>query len=120
MAKRKFSFEPEITFSLLEGRPWYQIYWLLHKLVDSQKFNLRTGAHLGLNFVNIIDADLEESIMTERYLTGEVAPSYQLAENIEVGVYYLLARGFDIDNNDLLHFLTINASFSNLKISKTL
>lgn len=118
--KGRFSFEPEVAFSLEEGRPWYQLYWLRYKVLDGKKFKLRTGAHLGLNFVKILDADSNDALQTERYLVGELAPSYDLSKNISLGVYYLVARGFDINNTTPLHFLTLNANFNNIKVSKSL
>ena len=118
--KGKFSFEPELTFTLQEGRPWYQIYWLRYKILDKERFNLRAGAHPGFNFIKVMDITGDESIQVERYLTGELDSSYKLTNNISLGIYYLFARGFDIDTSDPLHFLTLNTTFSNLKISKTL
>lgn len=118
--KGRFSFEPELTFSLQEGRPWYQIYWLRYKILDKGKFKLRAGAHPGFNFIKVEDSAGDESIQVERYLTGELVPSYQLTRNLSLGIYYIIARGYDIDTKDLLHFLTLNMSFKNLKLSKTL
>ena len=118
--KGRFSFEPELTFSLQELRPWYQIYWLRYRIYDKGKFRLRIGAHPGFNFIKVADLDGDESIQVERYLTGELVPSYQLTNSISVGLYYLVSRGFDIDTSSLLHFLTFNLSINNLKLSKTL
>ena len=117
LEKGRFSFEPEVSFSLEEGRPWYQIYWLRYKIIDGAGFKLRTGTHLGLNFVRDPTTD---TIETERYWVGEVAPSYELSENVNVGVYYMLARGFDIGTSDPLHFFTLNANIDNIRISKKL
>ena len=118
--KGKFSFEPELTFSLQELRPWYQIYWLRYRVIDKGRFRLRAGAHPGFNFINVMDMAGDESIQVERYLTGELVPSYQLTNKIRLGLYYLVARGFDIGTSEPLHFLTLNAYFNNLRISKTL
>ena len=119
--KGNFSFEPEFTFSLQEGRPWYQLYWLRYRIIDEGRFKLRTGTHLGLNFIKVTDITGNESIQTERYLVGELAPCYQLADKYQCGYFITYwARGFDIDTSDPLHFLTLNATFNNLSISKTL
>ena len=118
--KGRFSFEPELTFSLQELRPWYQIYWLRYRIIDKGRFRLRIGAHPGFNFINEADLEGNESIQVERYLTGELVPSYQLTNNISLGIYYLVAQGYDINTNELLHFITLNASFKKLRISKTL
>ena len=116
--KGRFSFEPELTFSLQEGRPWYQIYWLRYKILNKGRFKLRAGAHPGFNFIKVQDSAGDESIQVERYITGELVPSYQLTKNLSLGIYYIVARGYDIDTRDLLHFLTFNMSFKRLKLSK--
>ena len=116
--KGKFSFESELTFSLQELRPWYQIYWLRYRIIDKGRFKLRIGAHPGFNFIKVQDLAGDESIQVDRYLTGELVPSYQLTKKLSLGFYYIVARGYDIDTKDLLHFLTLNVSFKSLKISK--
>ena len=118
--KGRFSFEPELTFSLQELRPWYQIYWLRYRIIDKGRFRLRIGAHPGFNFVKEANLEGNESIKVERYLTGELVPSYQLTNNISFGIYYLVAQGYDINTNKLLHFITLNASFKKLRVSKKL
>ncbi len=120
LQKGNFSFEPELAFSLEEGRPWYQIYWLRYRILNEGKFKLRSGAHLGLNFARIQDDQGEDAIEAERYLTAELAPSYEFSEKLSLGIYYLTSRGFDIDNNTPLHFLTLNAEFTGLRVSPTL
>ena len=116
----RFSFEPEFTFSLEEVRAWYQVYWLRFKILDESRFKLRTGGHLGLNFAKILDEGNDEVIKAERYLVGELAPSYKLTINSTVGLQYMIARGYDIQTRDIQHFLMLNANFSNIKISESL
>ena len=118
LEKGRFSFEPELTFSLEEARAWYQVYWLRYKIIQEGNFKLRTGGHVGLNFINILDSGNNEVIKAERYLVGELAPTYQISDHIMVGMQYMIAKGYDIDTNELQHFLTLNANFSNIKISK--
>lgn len=120
LEKGRFSFEPELTFSLEEGRAWYQVYWLRYKIIQEGKFKLRTGGHVGFNFLKILDSGNNEVIKAERYLVGELAPTYQISDHIMVGMQYMIAKGYDIDTNELQHFLTLNANFSNIKISKAM
>ena len=120
LERGRFSFEPEFTFSLEEVRAWYQVYWLRFKILDESRFKLRTGGHLGLNFARILDADSVKVTKTERYLVGELAPSYKLTINSTVGLQYMIARGYDIQTRDIQHFLMLNANFSNIKISESL
>lgn len=120
LEKGRFSFEPEFTFSLEEGRAWYQVYWLRYKILNEGKLRLRAGGHLGLNFAKILDASDNEVIKTERYLVAELAPSYEYSESSSVGLQYMIARGYDIVNEDIQHFLSLNAHFSNIKISESM
>ncbi len=123
LEKGRFSFDPEFTFSLEEGRPWYQLFWLRYKLVNKGKFRLGAGTHLGLNFVRKDQppgSDPERLIVTERYLVGELVSTYTISKNVSVGLYYIVSRGYDIGKTKPTHFLTLNASFTNLKLSKRL
>lgn len=123
LEKGRFSFDPEFSFSLKEGRPWYQLFWLRYKLVNKGKFRLSTGTHLGLNFVRQdqpAGSQPQRLIVAERYLVGELVPTYSISKKLSVGIYYLLSRGFDIGSTNPTHFLTLNASFTDLKLSKKL
>lgn len=120
LERGRFSFEPGFTFSLEEGRDWYQVYWLRYKVLQEGKFKLRTGGHLGLNFARILDAGAQEVIKAERYLVAELAPTYELSEKSKVGMQYMIAQGYDIGTSQLQYFLPLNAGFSNIKLSKTL
>lgn len=120
LEKGRFSFDPEFSFSLEEGRPWYQLFWLRYKLVNSGRFRITTGTHLGLNYRGTIQppgSDPQRVITMERYLVGELVPTYAISKKVHLGVYYLFARGFDIGTRKPTHFVTLNASFANLKLS---
>jgi hypothetical protein len=115
----KFSFEPEFAFSL-EGKPWYALFWFRYQLANINKFKMTAGAHLGLNFKNAIlpvNMDSSEVKVVERYLVGELAPSFSITKNISVRMYYLHSRGLDPGANQMLSFITFNTNFSNIKLS---
>ncbi|GAB3220009.1 hypothetical protein J0A67_05315 [Algoriphagus aestuariicola] len=114
----RFSFEPELTFSLEEGRAWYQVYWFRYKIIQEGKFNLRAGGHLGLNFAKTLDSRNNEVIQTERYLIGEVVPTYQISDNVMVGMNYMIGRGYDINTNELQHFISFFGNFRNIELHK--
>lgn len=116
----RFSFEPELTFSLEEGRPWYQVYWLRYQIIKEDKFKLRASGHLGLNFAKMLDSGNNEVIKTERYLVGELAPTYEISDKIMVGMQYMIAKGYDIGTKELQHFLALTANFSHIKLSKSM
>jgi hypothetical protein len=118
IGKSKFSFDPEFTFSL-KGKPWYFLFWFRYKLVNTAKFRMTAGTHLGLNFKNIvlpINNDSSEVIFTERYVVGELVPTYSISKNISVGIYYLYSHGIDPTSVNNTHFMTVNANFSNIKL----
>lgn len=120
--KGRFSFEPEANFSL-QGKPWYQLYWLRYKAIKGERFLLNVGTHLGLNFRDqLLQAtpDSGSVIATERYLVGELFPRFVINDYMTVGVYYLHARAFDIGTSEGMHFVTLNTNFSNIPLGKRL
>jgi len=116
--KKRFSFEPQMAFSVKDATPWYLVFWLRYKAIETSKFNMRVGFHPGFLFdagnqlVNGVD---EEHITTSRFFVGELAPNYVISKDVSVGVYYQHSRGF----TSLLrksHFLGINAGFSDIRL----
>lgn len=115
----RLSFAPEFAFSL-EGKPWYALFWFRYKLVNTGKFKMTAGTHLGLNFKDAIlpvNMDSNEVKIVDRYVVAELVPSYSLTKNISIGIYYLHARGLDPDANRMTNFVTLNASFLNIRLS---
>jgi len=115
----KLSFEPQFRFSL-EGKPWTFFFWWRYKLVNTSKFFVRVGVHESLSYSTLsvlINGETKESIITQRYLAGELAPNYFLTKNISIGVYYLYSYGIDNANVRNTHFAMLNMNFSNIKLS---
>src|SRR5262245_13872079 len=50
VSKSRFSFDPEFTFSLHDGKPWYFLFWFRYKIANTGRFRFTAGTHLGLNF----------------------------------------------------------------------
>jgi hypothetical protein len=112
----RFSFDPEFTFSL-KGKPWYFLFWFRYKL-NAEKFQMNIGTHLGLNFKNAVaDDDSTKVTIAERYWASEISPNYFLTKNISLGIYYLYSHGLDPTTVKNSHFITVNASFSNIKLT---
>jgi hypothetical protein len=117
---KRFSFDPDIRFGT-DGKPWTMLFWARYKLVTQTKFRLHTGVHLGMNFRNTpitINNIPSENSIARRYLAAELAPNYHFTKNISAGVYYLYSRGLDDGTTKNNHFLTLNANFSHLALSK--
>lgn len=120
MGKKKFSFDPEFRFSL-EGKPWSVLFWFRYQAVKTGKFSLRIGAHPALNFVTrpaTINGVLQDAIVTRRFLAAELSPNYSITKHISIGTYYLYGRGFDKGTPVNNHFITLNANFSNIKLTE--
>jgi hypothetical protein len=118
----KFSFEPELRFDL-EGHPWSFLFWARYKMKPNKKWRINLGMHPALNFRTEIDSSngvIKENVVTRRYLASEFAPNYFFTKNISVGLYYLYSRGLDAGTIKYTHFLTINSTFSNVKLSQKL
>jgi hypothetical protein len=118
MGKRRFSFEPDLRFSL-SAKPWSMLFWFRYKLVDEKKFRFIVGAHPALNFRTlpaVVNGDTIERIVTRRYVAGELSPNYLVRKNISIGIYYLYGRGIDKEAVRNTHFLTLNANISDIKL----
>ena len=116
--KNRFSFEPQLAFGFKEAKPWYFIFWLRYKLIESSKFNMGVGFHPGFVFstTNLLTNGVnKEYLTTSRFFVGELTPSYALSKNISLGVYYLHSRGYNSDLRQL-NFLGLNCNFSNINL----
>jgi hypothetical protein len=58
----------------------------------------------------------KDMIVANRYLAAEFVPTYALSRNITVGMYYLYSHGIDEESVQNTDFITLNASFSNIKL----
>ncbi|NJB84265.1 hypothetical protein GGR26_000010 [Lewinella marina] len=119
LTRGRFSLEPEFTFSW-EGKPWYALFWLRYRLPEAGRFRMGLGTHLGLNYISARwpgNRNPRDVILTERYLVGELSPSYALTNRISVGSYMLFARGFDVGNNQLTRFVTLNTVVSDIPLA---
>jgi len=117
--KGRLSFEPYLGFSL-EGKPWSFLFWWRYKLKQEGKFKINTGAYYGLAFssVPVLNNGIStKTITAQRYLAGEFVPNYFLSKNIRVGVYYLYSHGLESYAIQNTHFLTLNSSFTNIKLT---
>ncbi len=119
---KKLSFEPQFRFSL-EGQPWVFLFWWRYKLLKADRFFINTGIHPAFAFKTIpvvTNGASSETLITHRYLAGELSPNYLVKENISVGLYFLYSHGFDKGAIGNTYFVTINSNFSKIKISDRL
>jgi len=119
MGAGRFRFEPQFRFAL-NGKPWGFIFWFREKLVTHEHFQLSVGAHLGMPYHTITytkNGETHEANEVNRYLAAEFAPTYKISRMVSVGVYYLYSHGLEYDATNHTHFLTLNASISNIGIT---
>ncbi|THH36329.1 hypothetical protein [Neolewinella litorea] len=119
LTRGRFSFEPEFTFSW-EGKPWYALFWFRYRLPQAGRFRMGVGTHLGLNHISATwpgNRNPSDVILTERYLVGELSPSYALSERVSLGAYMLFARGFNVGTDQLTQFITLNSVISDIPLS---
>lgn len=120
ISRGRLSFVNDFSFSL-EAKPWYALYWIKYQVVEKEKFTMTAGTHLGLNFfTSEVEANsiVTEKLQYERYWVADLFPRYLINENVSLGVYYLHSRGLDEGTIDASHFITLNANFSRINISK--
>lgn len=119
IGKNRFSFEPDIRFSLA-GKPWSFLFWGRYRLVEKERFQMNAGSHLGLNFktsVIPINGDSSETTVARRYVAADLFPRYLITKNIAVGIYYLYSHGLDAGTIKNTNFITVNANFANIRLS---
>ena len=118
LAGKRFSFEPQFRFAL-EGKPWSMIFWWRYKLVQSPKFNVKIGAHPAIAFKKtnvLLNNRPRQVLLPQRYLAGEIAPSYAISKGTTIGVYALYSKGLEPESIKNTSFITLNAGFSNIRL----
>lgn len=120
---KRFSFEPEFRFSLLDAKPWSFIFIWRYKLINKPRLQLTVGGHLpAIPFRTIEyvrDGLTYKTLATYRFLPFEVSPNFLIHKNLTIGVFYLYSYGFgDAIRNT--HFLSLRGSWSNIRVFNTL
>jgi hypothetical protein len=117
---KKFSFEPELRFSL-EGKPWSFIFIWRYKFIATNKFQFTVGAHVpALAYRTVLvekNGATQDLIQTQRFLAYELIPNYNFTKNISIGLFYLYAHGIEEDAAKNTHFISLRSNFSNIKLS---
>lgn len=115
----RWSFDPQLRFSL-EAQPWSFIFWGRYKIVTHSRFKLSLGAHPAIAFKEetVLDQHgvVKNSLITNRYTATEIVPTLTLTKNASIGLYYLYSHGWDFGTTNNTHFITLNSTFSNIKV----
>lgn len=117
---KKFSIEPQFQYSL-KGKPWSFIFFYRYKAITRNNYQLTVGSHLpALAFVTADALSGEGSpdrILVDRIVAGELINTLVVNPNFIVGMYYIYSRGVKTESLRNGHYLSLNASFPNIRIS---
>lgn len=116
---KKLTFEPFLRFGM-DGKPWSFIFWWRYKLATGDKFKMSIGAHPSFVFRSISNPQVPDALQVSRFAAFDLTPSYKVAKNTTLGVYYLFSKGLDASSVRYTHFVTLNANFSHIGLGKTL
>jgi hypothetical protein len=120
IGKKGVYFEPELRWGL-NGKPWSYIYWLRYKYQKSDKFGFRTGVHPSYVFKEtsvVINGKEVKRYVSQRYVAGEIAPTFTLSPKFSLGLHYLYSKGLDnyaIQNG---HFISVQPHFPQINAGK--
>jgi len=117
--KKKLSFEPQFRFAL-EGKPWTFIFWWRYKVLEGEKFTLGTGIHPAFAFKTITfssDTVPKEIIRVQRYIAGEIVPTFILTKNISIGMYYLPSVALQDDGVKYTNYIALRGYFTNIRLT---
>ena len=118
--REKFSIDPDIRITP-DGRRGGILLWFRYHAVETKRFRLRTGFHPAMNLQTrklTEEGFTREITQMRRFLAWELAPSYSINDKWKVGLYYLQGNGLQKDGPRTTHFINLNATVANLKISK--
>lgn len=120
--KGRFSFDPDIRLTL-DARKGSMLFWFRYKAIQKQKFSLTTGIHPAYNLqTRSITENGKTTNITQarRFIAFEAAPYYQVTPHFGFGPYILRGIGLQKDGPMSSYFLALNASLSNLPVTKKL
>lgn len=122
----RFSFDPQFRFDLAGFKPWSFIFIWRYKAIQTEKFQLKLGAHLpAYSFreqpVQVDGGGTEDRLVPFRVMALELLPTYTLSEHVSIGAYYI--HGFALESFDPtrhIDFLSLRAFFNELHLTKQL
>lgn len=119
MGGKKFRFEPIFRFAL-DGRPWSFIFWCRYEMINNEKFQFKIGAHPAYSFKTVTvthNGTTNEILRAQQFIAGELAPIFKLGKNMNLGPYYIYARGLENDIARNSNFISFRTNFSNIRLT---
>jgi hypothetical protein len=117
---KRLSFEPQMRFAM-EGKPWAFVFWWRYKAIKRNKFTFNIGAHPAIAFRETlipVNGEMRETLIAQRFLAGELMPTFKISPKLSVGLYYLHANGLDKGTTKNTDFLALNTSISDIRLIK--
>jgi hypothetical protein len=123
VGNKRMSFEPQFRFAL-EGKPWSFIFIYRYKVIAKNKFQLQVGGHLPAIVFSTQTVDRngvpEDIILSQRFIAFELAPSYRVSNNVNIGMYLLRGHGFDKGGVQDSYFAGVRSTINNINLTKRL
>ena len=120
---KRFSFDPEFRFSLLDGKPWSFIFIWRYKIINQKKFQLTAGTHLpAIPFRTLAyeTNPMKQTMASSRVIPVEMTPNWVISKNLSFSLFYLYAKGVSDDAVKTTNFVNLRALVSNVKLSRNL
>uniref|UniRef100_UPI00404847BA hypothetical protein n=1 Tax=Algoriphagus sp. TaxID=1872435 RepID=UPI00404847BA len=118
LSGERFSFDPMLRFGM-DGKPWSFVFWGRYKAIKDKRFTLSLGAHPAFIFAERIvkvNGKEETMLVSQRFLTMEVAPTYKISKRLSMGLYYLRGHGFNPIPPDNSNFIALNTVISGVPV----
>lgn len=119
---KKLSIDPDFRVAP-NGKKGSLLLWFRYYPINGKKFSFRMGAHPAVNWFprqTIQNGSPLEIYPLRRFLAWELFPSYKMSKTIDLGLYYLQGNGMQDDGAQTSHFVNLNLTLSQLKVSNTL
>jgi len=116
------SFEPQLRFGI-DGRPWSFLLWGRYQVVRGEKFTLTAGVHPAFVFRTVHVPTPEGSASgteVNRFVAGEMAPSYAVTDRVAVGGQYLYSRGLQAHRARQTQFAAAHVRVGGVPLGRSL
>ncbi|MBU3715311.1 MAG: hypothetical protein FGM46_10265 [Ferruginibacter sp.] len=120
--KNRFSVDPEfrITPTLEKGSI---LLWFRYHAIEGKRFSFRVGAHPAVNWFpsTLIQNGVKEDLVRlRRFFAWELLPSYRISSTWNVSLYYLQGNGLQRSGPQTTHFINLNTTITNIRITHSL
>lgn len=117
VSRKRFSWDPNLAYGL-DLKPWYIDNWFHYKIVDRERFELRTGFNASAFFSRFEETD-ENVLQSQRYFAFEMATTYKFSSPGFISLMYWRDSGRDYGSLKG-HFIDLTAEKSEIKLGDNL